>query len=275
MFGLLPTGQAFAHTSSVTHTTASARPSGRQTPQRTLKHLRQPSEKNDTTLYTMRHAGYVPSGNGGYQRVSATWTVPCIASDSLAGSSSIWVGLGVVQPPGVQAGLVQAGTHQERTNAGDKYYAWVQNTGAGLEVPIYDVRCGDLMYAVVEAPNTRTPTMFIVDLSNPRNARPLSYGPSANPSTAGFIVERPRSIVNGVSTVPPLVNFGSVTFSNCTVTTTAGTVLALGQTAYDQYVMTNNGEAPPPSGTGTVLASVGPIDPFVGQSFTVAWQQPS
>lgn len=61
MFGLLPTGQAFAHTSSVTHTTASARPSGRHTP---LALQRAQRSADDDSCQFEDCNGQDPSSNG-------------------------------------------------------------------------------------------------------------------------------------------------------------------------------------------------------------------
>lgn len=227
----------------------------------TLTHLRQPG-KNNSSSTSKNWSGYEPNGDGGYPFAEFTWTVPCIASGSPSGDSSVWVGLG----GDGNKNLVQTGSEQAVSYfLGIPFYTyqvWVENLADPNnpnEQVVFGVNCGDSMYAYVFIPNL----MYIQDVTT-GNYSFQAFGPAANTSTAEFIVERPTQ---GNGTLYPLDDFQSVTAQGCYVVSNNLGLLRLDQTTYNQITMVNSDGS---ANLDSISSVNGGLD-----GFTATWLQAS
>jgi Peptidase A4 family len=102
-----------------------------------------------------RFAGYLRYASDGepVTSVSATWTVPTIASGSQAGRAGTWVGTEAPGPPNAGP-FIQIGTNEERHSAGDSgsddYYTFWSDTARHFHPHrLFDVTAGDQISASV------------------------------------------------------------------------------------------------------------------------------
>lgn len=167
------------------------------------------------TQYNTSWSGYYGDQSGGSQNFTEAdmdwWAVS--ASDNASVAESTWAGIGGLN----NIYLVQAGSRVTRvyvrgTGWVSECVAWVENyadpTNPG-ENDMFNIGCGDHMYAKAWAPNN----MFVEDLDTGHSAQ-RQYGPAGSPQTAEAMVERP--ITQGQQL--PLANFGTETLHGVGVT---------------------------------------------------------
>jgi hypothetical protein len=81
----------------------------------------------ESNLYSNNWSGYAvaSSSTTTFNSISASWTVPDVASEPAPGYSSIWIGIGEFLEESNR--LIQAGTEQDVASNGVKnYYAWFE-----------------------------------------------------------------------------------------------------------------------------------------------------
>ncbi len=169
-------------------------------------------------------SGYVlTGGGGGYQAISAEWTVPSVDCSSVPdGATSDWVGVngfGEQNP-----GLFQDGTTSYCVNGQEGDWSWWTDAAEAYSSQLlFPVAPGDLIYAQVYQEASGEWAYDIQDLtsqvsSSAAPAAPESYsGPG---TTAEWIAEDPGD--PSTDEPYPLANFGSVTFTDLGLTVPSG-----------------------------------------------------
>ena len=162
-------------------------------------------------------------GSGGYQSISAEWTVPAVDCSSVPnGFTSDWVGVNGFgdQNPG----LFQDGTSSYCVNGQEGDYTWWTDTREGYSSQfLFTVAAGDLIDAQVYQQPSGYWAYYVKDvttdvwLSGTPAATVSFSGPG---TTAEWIAEDPG---NPTTNLPyPLANFGSVTFTDLGLTVPSG-----------------------------------------------------
>ena len=163
-------------------------------------------------------AGYVVSGTT-YSSVSGTWVVPK-ASSSTEGYSATWVGLGGSDSS--SDALEQAGTESDYANGKATYSAWYELVPKGPVTLKLTVHPGDRMSAKVSVSGT-TVTVTMSDLTTGKTITKTLHTSDIDVSSAEWITEAPsEETFDGNYQVVPLADFGKVTFTGATATSTDG-----------------------------------------------------
>jgi len=212
-------------------------------------------------------SGYADT-SGTFSAVGGTWSVPSVSCPSGSTSySSEWIGIDGYSSNTVE----QDGTEADCVSGSPSYDAWYEMYGdnavnSGYEVELspsaYPVSPGDSITASVNVSGS-TWTLALTDTSARVQrwtfSTVVSYSGAAR-SSAEWIVERPE-ICSVRCSLASLADFGSVTISAASATTTSGTG-SISATAYTGLEMVNG---------STVLAVPGALD-TAGDSFTDTWQ---
>ena len=162
-------------------------------------------------------AGYVAASNVNtpdlnVTSISASWTVPAVASSENDTFSAVWIGIGGQ----FDRTLIQCGTEQNSIGGNLIYSAWYEMLpGNARTINSIQVSAGDHIQASIQLTNEAFDqwTITLTDLtSGDQFQRPFTYDSSR--SSADWIIERPN-VNNKVST---LADFGNATFTNCQAT---------------------------------------------------------
>ena len=246
-----------------------------------------PAEFN--TAYSYNWAGYYVTGTG-FTSVSASWTVPTVATTS-TGYSSVWVGIGGVNGNG----LVQIGTEQDCLSSGTTagpshgpdlvakpsggnpghggggggggsrsctptYNAWWETYPANAEQPIsgMTISPGDAISASISLSSGQW-TLSISDATAGTSfTHKVTF--TADQTTAEAIVERPALCTVRTCKLTNLADFGVVDITGASAGTSTGTYFNLISTA-TAIVMVDNGLK--------TMATPSSLSP--GGEFTVTW----
>jgi hypothetical protein len=159
-----------------------------------------------------------------------------------------WAGIGGNQ------NLVQAGAEGDNWGIYQSYEAWVENVASGPLQMVFNINCGDSMFAEIGAGNC----MYVADFTSGNNSGWRCFGPNADGQTAECIVEAPT--VSG--SVANLSNYGTETLHTCQVNFTGGgsSNYGIGTVPHDYNNMYNG---------STLLSSTGPISN--GDTYTMTW----
>lgn len=188
--------------------------------------------------------------------VSASWTVPQVASSRGDSYSAAWIGIGgyVGDPT-----LIQVGTEQDSQNGLPKYSAWYELlVGNVVRISTISLSAGDEINASINLidSNSSIWTIEITDVTTGQTfEHDFQYASSR--LSADYIVERPT--VNGF--VSTLADFGKITFTNSAVNMSAASE-PIRSFPYTQIVMYDS--------RGIALVSVSPIGSD-GSTFTVTY----
>ncbi len=220
------------------------------------------------TVQSSNWSGYADT-NATFTAVKASWSVPTVTCPSGSNSySAEWVGIdgyssSTAEQDGISANCV---------NGSPSYYAWYEMYGDtavnnGYEVELSPssnpVEPGDSISASVSVTNNSW-TLSITDSSSHGWTYSATFSFSAAQSSAEWIVERPEICRFIFCSLASLTDFGTVTFSSAsTTTTTASGTISSNPDALIEMV---NGQ--------TVLAQPGPLD-AAGDSFTDTWKASS
>lgn len=143
--------------------------------------------------------------------VSGSWVVPQVQVSVNDSFSAVWVGIGGT----FRRTLIQAGSEQDCVGGVVSYSAWYELLPFdSVTITDMDVSPGDTIVASISLANSLLDTWSIEldDLSTGQNfSQSFFYGSSR--LSAEWVVERPD--INGA--LSQIANFGSVSFSNCTV----------------------------------------------------------
>ncbi len=178
---------------------------------RSLSHAAQVGDHSATV--TDNWGGYIAtSGANAFTRAQAVFVVPSLASCAPAENSSsvFWVGL-----DGWQNGTVeQAGVAADCNGGVPQYFAWWENVplNSGIFSAV-QVHPGDVVHAAVSYQGNSQYQLHVDDRTNDTGGTTTVSLPGAQNSSAECIAEDP----SGANALLPYANFGTVSFSNCTV----------------------------------------------------------
>jgi uncharacterized repeat protein (TIGR02543 family) len=169
---------------------------------------------------TYNWAGYVLTGqSGGYQAVSAQWTVPslnCAATPN--GVTSDWVG--VNGNSSSDTGLFQDGTSSECNGSQEQSGAWWTDEEQGfIGQNLFNVNAGDIIDAAVYQNSAGYWVYSVRDLTSGVSSSQVEAYDGVGAS-AEWIAEDPGDPSS--SGDYPLADFAPVTFSNLAVTVSGG-----------------------------------------------------
>jgi hypothetical protein len=153
-------------------------------------------------------SGYVAT-QGNYTGVTGTWTVPQPSSTG-AGVGATWVGIGGVN----SQDLIQAGTQDVTSGSQHQFQSWIETLPqASQQVPLAVAPGDSITTSITEsAPGSG---VWSIDLKN--NTTGQSYQTTvhyrSSQSSAEWIEEAPANLSGNATTIVPLDNFGTVSFS--------------------------------------------------------------
>ncbi|HEY5428671.1 MAG TPA: G1 family glutamic endopeptidase [Solirubrobacteraceae bacterium] len=171
-------------------------------------------------------SGYVTGGSSGssgaqYKTVSGSWIQPTAKCTSGSAYSAFWVGLGGT---GQTEALEQDGTEANCSADGTaSYYAWYELVPSAPVKVALAVHPGDHITSRVTVNGTDV-TVAIDDITTGQSFGKTLTMSNPDTSSAEWIAEAPSACQQGLSscTPLPLTDFGTVTFTNASATTTAG-----------------------------------------------------
>ena len=213
-----------------------------------------------TTTLSSNWSGYaVVTGSGGVNAVSGSWVVPTVSGSGTA-YSSVWVGIDGFNSSTVE----QIGTEQDVVNGVAQYSAWVEMYPAYPVTLNMAIHPGDTITASVTASGSGKFTLTIKDVTQGGNDSFTTTQslPGAQRSSAEWVVEAPSSNFG----VLPLANFGTVSFSNASVT--LGTTTSSISNAAGQVYQINMANGFGTEDTTSALSSG-------GTSFSVTYDPPT
>ena len=225
---------------------------------------------NISYLESSNWSGYANSG-ATFNAASASWTVPTVNCQSGTDAySAQWIGIDGYTSSTVE----QDGTEADCIGGSASYDAWYEMYGDsavnnGYEVELSPttnpVDAGDSMSASVSFSASTGEWTLTIDDSTRWSAAystTISFATPAR-SSAEWVVERPEICVRTCS-LTSLADFGSVSFSNASTTTTnsSGSISA---NPYAAIEMVAAGYS------STVLAVPGALD-STGEDFTDTWE---
>jgi hypothetical protein len=166
----------------------------------------------NTSVSSSNWAGYAATGAAGsFTSVSASWTQP--AASCAAGSqyAAFWVGLDGYTSKTVE----QIGTEADCTGPNPQYYAWYEvYPGAGVNFT-NPVSPGDKFTGTVTSQGNDKFQLVLKDITQGWTQTINATAAGAGLSSAEAIAEAPSG-TSGTSSVLPLTNFGSVSFTGVT-----------------------------------------------------------
>lgn len=203
-----------------------------------------PSDKKRAAIVTLQHCTLTPSTRhhaprfrnsegtasnwGGYavqtslaspqkhvvSAVHGSWVIPKVSPSASADTySALWVGIDGYSDNSVE----QLGTEQDWTPRGQTNYVWFEMyPHASFLIPDFPIEPGDKFSASV---NYASGGLFILSITNETKSVAYTVPPrytkmkTAGRESAEWIVEAPFS-----GGVLPLADFGTVSFSSCSVT---------------------------------------------------------
>ena len=207
---------------------------------------------------TATWSGYAISSSNtahSYTAAAGTWVVPAavLPAGFTVGYSASWVGIGGIcldrRCSQHDPTLIQLGTAQNVTPSGSHYSAWYELLpNLPVTIPLR-IQPGDTMVASLQvtnlAENAQTWKLTITD-QNPRSGGSWSGTVDYNSSLASaeWIEEVPLVLDrSGVRRIPPLANYGMVSFVSSSANSTNP-----GLTAANAMIMYNpNGQTSNPS----------------------------
>ncbi|MGC1239829.1 MAG: G1 family glutamic endopeptidase, partial [Acidimicrobiales bacterium] len=211
-------------------------------------------------------SGYVDTG-GTFSAVSAKWIVPTVTCTTGSLTAVQWVGIDGYGSSTVE----QDGTETSCNGTTASYYAWYEMYGdasvnngylSPLSTSTYPVTPGNVMSASVSyaagewtlsVANTTVGWTFSIDIASPT--------PPPAQVSAEWIAEDPDEC-SGSCTMATLADFGSVTFTNASVTSNGvtGSITSSTVAAIDEIDSSN-----------IVMSAPGPLSGG-GTSFTDTWE---
>ncbi|KAM4057706.1 peptidase a4 family protein [Hirsutella rhossiliensis] len=179
---------------------------------------------NSYPQYSNNWAGAVQIGNG-FNKVEGTVTVPQVSGDATAAAAA-WVG---IDGDTCQSAILQTGVSFYGDGSFDSWYEWIPDYSHSFTG--FDISVGDQIKMSVDASSM---TGGVAVLENLSNGQKVSHTFTNSPSSlcetnAEWIVEDFQSSGQLV----PLVDFGTVTFTDASASGSGGTVTPDGATIID------------------------------------------
>jgi hypothetical protein len=226
-----------------------------------------------------------------FRSVSGSWVQPTARCTGSGSYSAFWVGLGGSgsgsgssdsggAPGSVQSGaLEQVGTEADCTSGGGvSYFAWYELVPAAPVKLGLTIHAGDRVSSRVSVAGTSVTVSLTDDTTGRAVTRSLTMD-NPDTSTAEWIAEAPSSCDQGGGCSPlPLADFGTVTFSGASATSTDGHTgtISDGNWSADAVQLSPGASSAGMGGAqfATAESSAGATPSSVsgdGSSFNVAW----
>lgn len=181
---------------------------------------------SDTT-YSSNWAGAVLDGTN-FQKVTGTFAVPTPqlpegASQDTEYAASAWVG---IDGSSCQSTILQVGLDfniKGRTVTYDAWFEWYPDYAYNFVN--FDIHAGDIIRLTAASSSTTSGSVLVENLTTGQSVA-HTFSNESSPlcqENADWIVE---DFVTG-SSLKPMANFGTVTFTNCSVTQTSGNKLGV------------------------------------------------
>jgi hypothetical protein len=232
----------------------------------------------ESTAVSANWAGYAVTGTGKstrFNRVAGTWTQPagqCVQGQETY--SVTWVGLGGFNQ-GSRA-LEQTGTAVDCTSSGRPVYsAWFELVPAGPVTMRLAVHPGDTIIASVAQKAGQT-IMQVRDLTTHTVKTAVRTVSAPDLSSAEWIVEAPSLCFTTTHCTPlPLTNFGTISFSNASVSTSQSQTSAIDARSLKvtRLELRDYSQGPGRRYAASVTPASGIASPLSasGNAFTVTW----
>jgi Peptidase A4 family len=222
-------------------------------------------------------SGYAVTGTG-FSTVTGSWVQPAATCSAAAEAtaSAFWVGLGGDSES--SSTLEQIGTEADCSGGTVSYSAWYELVpAAAVEIPLH-VSAGDSISASVHVGGTRV-TVVLRDLTAKTAFSKTLTMASPDTSSAEWIAEAPSVLTPGGTRLLPLTDFGTVTFTNATATSTAGHIGPVSDPAWSATRIRLASSAGGPgrfaafSGRAADTRAVPSTLRRHGRAFSVAWSE--
>ncbi len=160
---------------------------------------------------SQNRSGYAVTGSG-YTGITGTWAVPQPRVAGAPGVGATWVGIGGV----TSHDLIQAGTQDVSLGAGQfQFQTWIEMLPAASQQVSLAVVPGDSITVSIEEQGAGSGMWQISMKNNTSNQSfQTSVQYTSTESSAEWVEEAPASSRG----IPPLDNFGSVSFTNASAT---------------------------------------------------------
>ena len=195
----------------------------------------------------LRHAGDFWGGYSiqhGGTRVTASWVNPKVTSCSNRSVNSLWDGF---DGAGISDTVEQIGIDLDCSSGTVEYNPWYEMYPRDSVYFNEPTKAGDSMTATVVHNSGSTYTLTLADPTENWSRTFTSSLSGAEDATAEVIMERLTNTID---------NFGSMTFTNCTLDGNA-----FGNSATDRYTLANN--------SNTVQVTTGTLS---GDHFGMTWK---
>jgi hypothetical protein len=183
-------------------------------------------------------SGYI-AGKGTFTGVTGTWTVPQPSSSTnTAGVGATWVGIGGVS----SQDLIQAGTQDVTSGGQHEFESWIEILPqASQQVPLAVAPGNSITVSITEsAPGSG---LWTIQMKN--NTTGQSYQTTvqykSSESSAEWIEEAPANVSGNATSIVPLDNFGTISFSGATAVEN-GRIVDLGQAGAEAITMANSAD---------------------------------
>ena len=206
-----------------------------------------------TNSCALNWSGYAYNGSAGLvTQVSGSWTVPTVTCTSKSAYAAVWVGIDGYSSDTVE----QTGVLGRCSGGSASYSAWYEfYPAASVTITSIKVSAGDSISASVTYASGKY-TATITDTTAGKSFSITRSDSSAVRSSAEWIVERPE-ICSAVSCkLSSLADYGTVTFSSISATTTSNSY------STDRITMVDS--------SGKVLSEPSALN-NAGTSFSVTW----
>ena len=218
-------------------TSPTAQPAGATQPQAQPQPTPLPVSVANSPTTSHNWSGYATT-SGTFTGVTGTWTVPQPSSStSTAGVGATWVGIGGVN----SHDLIQAGTQDVTSGNQHQFQAWMEMLPAASQHVPLAVAPGDSVTVSITESAPGSGQWSIAMTNNTTGQKyQASVQYQSSQSSAEWIEEAPANVSGNSTTIVPLDDFGTVSFSAAT-TVENGQTVDLAQAGAQAITMMNSG----------------------------------
>jgi len=176
----------------------------------------------DSKLTTRNWSGYILPHyltKKSYTAGQATWTVPTVTYDGVEAASASWIGIGGFctnkKCTAVDRTLIQLGTEQDAiSDGGISYYAWYEILPAEESPTPLEVNPGDVITASLSCEGDCEDNQWTLAMTNETTSETWSH--TITYESSELSLEVIQEAPSDLSSVLPLADFGTITFSGTT-----------------------------------------------------------
>ncbi len=224
-------------------------------------------------------SGYAATG-AAFKSVSATWVEPvaqCLGRSAGETSSAFWVGLGGELKSSYK--LEQTGTEADCFDDGTAgYFAWVELWPLESKPLTMRIEPGDRIAASVRL-GKETVHFTLDDVTRHEHFARTVEMHAPDGSSAEWIVEAPAVLSHGHHQIDPMTDFGSVSFTKASATSTSGSGSISSRRWHARVINFISSRFDPGSAVSGIFASADAAHGFPsalsqgGSSFEVVWRR--